>query len=159
MVQSKIDLVKFKKRILQAGIYKHQTVIDDFRQRISEMKNADVNVSEEQYDSHSQSHKEEAVAEISLLSDQLQFANHELEELRRIEVYLDHPHSVVEFGTVVVTDKATFFVSASIEQFFVDDEPIFGLSVQSPLYKSMRGKRVGETFSYNQISYFIKEIF
>jgi hypothetical protein len=149
MALTKTDMVHLKKEILNASIIKHQGVIDDFRQRINEMMATDGNVNEEEYDSHTQSHKAEAVAEVSLLSDQLQFANHELEELRKIESYIDHIHSAVEFGTVVVTDNGTFFVSASIEQFFVDGKSIFGLSVRSPLYKCMKGKGIGDTFSYN----------
>jgi hypothetical protein len=148
----------FKKTVLEAGIAKHLLVIGDFQQRIKDMMATGGTVNEEEYDSHTQSHKAETVAEVSLLSDQLQFATHELEELRRLHSYLDHVHFTVEFGTLVTTDKGIFFVSTSIEQFTVEGKSIFGLSVHSPLYKEMKGKKVGEIFTYHNTSYLIKEI-
>lgn len=151
-------MLQFKKSVLEAGIAKHLTVIHDFQQRIKDMMATDGHVNEEEYDSHTQAHKAETVAEVSLLSDQLQFANHELEELQRLHSYLDHAHSTVEFGTLVTTDKGIFFVSASIEQFSAEGKSIFGLSVHSPLYKEMKGKKVGETFTYNKTTYLITEI-
>lgn len=153
------DMTALKKEIVQAGIKKHLAVMEDFRQRIKDITATDGNVNEEEYDSQVQSHNTEILAEASLLSDQLQFARHELEELKRIDSFLDRKHIIVEFGTVVVTDKATFFVSVSIEEFDVNGKPMFGLSVQSPLYKCMRGKMVGETFTHEGTVYRIKEIF
>ncbi len=49
-------------------------------------------------------------------------------------------------------------VSASIEEFTVEGKSVFGLSVHSPLYKEMKGKKVGERFTYNTTTYLIKEI-
>ncbi len=153
------DKINFKKKILDAGIKKHQSVIHDFRQRISEIMATDGNVNEEEYDSNIQSQKSENVEQASLLSDQLQFANIELDQLRKIESAIDRIHSEVEFGSVVITDTIAFFVSASIEQFAIEGKPIFGLSVRSPLFASMKGKKEGETFHYGTTTYRIKEIF
>ena len=151
-------MIHFKKAVLDAAIAKHLSVIHDFQQRIKDMMATDGNVNEEEYDSHSQAHNAEMVAEVSLLSDQLQFANHELEELRRLDNYMDHSHSGVEFGTLVTTDKDIFFVSTSIERFSVEGKSIFGLSVQSPLYKEMKGKKVGDVFTHHNVTYHILEI-
>ena len=140
------DKDTLKRKILTAGVQKHQTVIEDFRQRIKEMMETDGNVNEEEYDSNVQSQKSETTDKVSLLSDQLRFAALELEELNKIKSSIDRIHTVVEFGTVVITDTIAFFVSASIEQFSIDGKPIFGLSVKSPLYACMKGKRPGEVF-------------
>ena len=66
---------------------------------------------------------------------------------------------MAEYGTVVKTDKETFFISVGVERFYVDDFPVFGISVQSPIYKVMKGKRVGDRFSYKGLTYRIEEIF
>ncbi len=151
--------IGLKKGILEAGMKQHQAVIEDFRKRIKDMTANEGNVNEEEYDSHQQSFKAETTAEVSLLADQLQVANHELEELMRIQSYTDEIHDCVEYGTVVRTDKETFFVSAGIERFYVDQLPVFGLSVRSPIYKVMKGKKVGDSFSHAGIAYRIEEIF
>ena len=149
----------FKKRIIAAGIKKHQSVIDDFKQRIKELMKTDVSAGDEEYDSQVQSQRAEVLSEASLLADQLQFAGKELEELKRIESSPDGKFESAAFGTVVVTDRKTFFVSTGIEEFDVDGKSLFGLSVYSPLYRQMRGKRVGDKFTYGNTTYTIKEIF
>jgi len=135
-----------------------QKVIDDFQKRVNEIMASEANEKDE-YDSHQQSFKSETMTEVSLLSDQLRFAHHELEELRHIQNYEHECHSMAEYGTVVKTDKETFFISVGVEQFYVGDQPVFGISVQSPIYRLMKGKKVGEHFTYHGITYLVEEIF
>lgn len=147
-----------KDKILKAGIREHEKVIEDVRERIKEMMMA-VEEGDDEYDSHAQSFKEETTAEVSLLADQLQLANHELEELRKIASYKDSGHSVVEFGTVVRTDKAIYFVSAHLRKFEVDGQAIQGISVHSPLYLKMKGKKPGDQFTHHDVTHDILEVF
>lgn len=153
------DRIGLKRRILEAAERKHEEVISDFRQRIRDAMANDGNVNEEEYDSHQQSFKAGILAEVNLLNNELEFANRELRELKRIGSFKDTVHEHVGPGSVVRTDKYTFFVSASIERFEVDGEVILGLSTDSPLYEAMKGKRGRESFSYKQDTYVIMEIF
>jgi len=153
------DRIGLKNRILRAAKRKQEQIISDFRQRIKDAMSTEGNVNEEEYDNHQQSFKAGILAEVNLLNNELEFVNRELDEIRKIENFKDTVHEQVEFGSVVRTDKSTFFVSASIEQFDVDGEQVFGLSIDSPLYGSMKGKRVGESFSYRMYTYVITEIF
>lgn len=155
MTPEQLDL---KIKILKAGIRQHEKIIQDVKGRIKEMMSA-VEERDDEYDSHAQSFKEETTAEVSLLADQLQFANHELEELRKIESYRDSGHSVVEFGTVVRTDHATFFISARLNKFNVDGQVVQGISIQSPLYLKMKGKKPGDRFTHHGTTYEILEVF
>lgn len=145
-----------KKEILSAAMASHESVMQDFRNRIREMR-ADENT--DGPDKYNSSLRSETIAEMRLLEEQLEFASHEWDELQRIEAYYDTIHDKVEFGTVVVTDKRTFFVSASIEEFQVGDYALFGLSVHTPLYKAMRGRRKDERFSYAGETYRILSVF
>jgi hypothetical protein len=148
-----------KKEILLAAMASHESVMQDFRNRIREMQANEVDENVDGPDKYSASHGAETIAEMRLLEEQLEFASHEWEELVRIESYHDDPHDKVEFGSVVVTDRRTFFVSASIEEFKVGDYVLFGLSVHTPLYKAMKGRRRGESFQYGGTTYFIKGVF
>jgi len=154
----KSSKIEFKSQILRASIMQQQKVIDDFQKRVNEIMASEANEKDE-YDSHQQSFKSETMTEVSLLSDQLRFANHELEELKHIQNYGHECHSMAEYGTVVKTDKETFFISVGVEQFYVEDQPIFGISVQSPIYRLMKGKKVGERFTYRGVTYLVEEIF
>ncbi len=149
---------EFKANILEASILHQKKVIDDFQRRVNEIMASEANEKDE-YDAHQQSFKSETMTEVSLLSDQLHFAQHEFDELRHIQNYGHERHSMAEYGTVVKTDKETFFISVGIEEFYVGDQLVFGISVQSPIYKAMKGKRVNDRFSFNGINYLIEEIF
>lgn len=155
---SRTDEIKLKKTIMQEGLKQQQALIDDYRKRIDEIRATVLN-NRNGYDSHQHSFKSETMAEISLLGEQLQLANHELEQLMHIQNYALETHPAAEYGTVVKTDRETFFISVGVERFYADGLPVFGISVQSPLYKAMKGKKAGESFIYNGILYHIEEIF
>jgi len=149
---------ELKARVLQAAIVQQQKVIEDFQNRVNEIMASEA-TDKDEYDCHQQSFKSETMTEVSLLTDQLHFTNHELDELKHIQNYEHECHPVAEYGTVVKTDKETFFISVGVEQFYVADQSVFGISVQSPIYRAMKGKKVGDRFSYNGITYLIEEIF
>lgn len=155
-----MDYSKFKRDVLQAAIKKHKSVIDDFQVRIDSLLKSEPVVNEGALDYGQQSLTAESIiTEVNPLGDQLQFANEELKLLYDMLAHQDDVHEEVELGAIVVTDKETFFVSASIEGFTVDGKSVFGLSTEAPLYKAMEGKREGDSFSYNSNTYTIKEIF
>lgn len=137
----------------------HESVMQDFRNRLREMQAGEADDNADGTDKYSSSHRAETIAEMRLLEEQLEFASHEWDELLKIESYHDDVHDKVEFGSVVVTDKRTFFVSASIEEFKVGNYALFGLSVHTPLYKAMKGRLIGESFQYGETTYFIKSVF
>lgn len=60
-----------KHRILESAIRQHETVINDFRERIREMMHTDENENEERFDSQTQALKAETTAKVSLLAEQL----------------------------------------------------------------------------------------
>ena len=152
-------IIPTKKDILIAAIDQHESVMKDFSDRIREMEKGEENENPIEHDKYFVAHRVETLAEMNLLREQLEFASHERDELLRIESYYDKVHDCIEFGSVVITDKKTFFVSTSIAEFVVGDYPLFGLSVYTPLYKAMKGKRKGETFSYGGQTYAVKSVF
>lgn len=148
-----------KHKVLDAAIEQHETVIRDFRERIQAMLQHDGDMNEEAYDIQTQSIQAETTSKVNLLTEQLEFANRELDELMRMKAEMGSIHDAVRRGSVVKTDKEIFFVSASIERFQADGQSLFGLSVLSPLYLAMKGKKVGDVFSYGKLSYRILDVF
>jgi transcription elongation GreA/GreB family factor len=149
-VSDTIDRALLKKQILEEGIKQHQSVIDDFAQSIKELLAANGN---------GQPATEEAVQRANQIADQLEFAREEMLTLQDMQRNIETIHSQVQLGSVVVTDKDTFFVSVSIERFYVGDLKVFGLSTKTPLYRAMEGKKKGDTFSYGGIQYRIEDVF
>lgn len=147
-----------KHKVLDAAIHQHETVIRDFRERIHAMMQHEGNVNEEAYDSQTQAFQSEATTKVNLLSEQLEFANRELDELMRMKADMGSIHDAVRRGSVVKTDRETFFVSASVERFQANGQSLFGLSVLSPLYLAMKGKKVGDVFTYGTTSYRVLDV-
>lgn len=157
-VNSAMDTTTTKSEILEAAIRQHETVIEDFREGIRQSLQNEGKINEEAYDPQTQAFNAEASEEVDHLSRQLEFANRELEELRRMRLESTRVHDTVQLGAVVKTDRETFFVSSSIERFYVNGTPYFGLSLHSPLYQAMKGKKAGDTFSYGKTTYTIMEV-
>lgn len=146
-----------KNDILTAGLKKQETIISDFRQRINDVMNGENGSKQEEFDNFHQTFSPEALAEANLLNNEIEFASHELEEMKRIDC--SQNHNQAEFGSVVKTDRKTFFISASLEDFNVGDRQFFGISVHSPIYFAMKGKKAGDCFKTRNIEYVIEEIY
>lgn len=155
-----MDKKELKKKMLEESIKKHQTVINDFSTRISELKEEEENLEYESYNSMARRpYNEQVMPEVEAINRQLQFANEEMDLLYKLQNSEDVMRNEVNLGAAVETDKGTFFVSASIEQFNVDGEEMMGLSTKSPLFQAMSGKKKGDTFSHNDITYKIRDVF
>lgn len=143
--------------VIESGLEKQQRLIADFRDRIKDAMANDGNVNEESYDNHQQTFQAEVLAEVNLLADELEFATKELIEMKKIDP--DHKPVQAEYGAIVETDVRTFFVSASLEEFMVSGRPFFGVSINSPIYQDMKGKRVGDSFTVRGTTYNIRKIY
>jgi len=146
-----------KQAILEAGLRKQSELIADFRTRVKDAMTNDGTVNEESYDNHQHTFEAQVLAEVNLLNDELEFANHELLEMKKIDSDYEHKHA--DFGSVVETDQRNFFVSASLEEFTAGDKKYFGISINSPIYQAMKGKKAGEIFSSHKKVYLIKAVY
>ncbi|MAZ36042.1 MAG: hypothetical protein CL842_01140 [Crocinitomicaceae bacterium] len=151
-----MEKLQLKKDILEAGKAKMEGVVNDFQERVNELKAAAGNDMQE-IASQSESRTGSDIEFMDSLATQLDFAINELETLNRVDI--NTKHNKVEFGSVVVTDKRNLFVSTGIEEFEVGDKKYFGLSAQAPLYKNMAGCSQGDKVSFNGIEYKVLEVF
>lgn len=153
-----MDKLAFKKRVLQRAKEEQQRLINDFNDQIKDLQMSEELGNDDQLDDHQQSIDSNASDLINAISNELNFANEEMELLNKMNIG-NRTLDVVSIGSVVKTDKTIFYPSVSIEKFTVNDEELFGLSLKAPIYEAMKGKRVGETFSFNDTDYKILDIF
>ncbi|WP_267405059.1 MULTISPECIES: hypothetical protein [unclassified Chryseobacterium] len=64
----------------------------------------------------------------------------------------------VQNGALVKTDKGLFYISASLGEIIVEGKKIMTVSAESPLVKAMFGKKMGETFTINNVPQKIENI-
>ena len=83
-----------------------------------------------------------------------------LEQLALLEsIDSSKQNTIVALGSLVITNKFTFYISSALPKTTIDNHEIIALSLQSPLGLAMKGKTTNESFSFNGIQYTIHEIY
>lgn len=72
---------------------------------------------------------------------------------------LNSEMSVIQLGSLVITNKARFYISVSLGEFFFEGDRMYAISEESPMAKMMIGKKVGDEFVLNSIHQKIEEIY
>ncbi len=91
-----------------------------------------------------------------MFAQQLAKATEQLDVLMRIDSKKEYEKA--EFGAVIMTNKQNLFISIGLGKVQVDESVYYAISPAVPIYKVMEGKKVGEEFSFNNITYKILEI-
>lgn len=99
--------------------------------------------------------REEMQEEIYQMQKQLA-SLHDLQ--RKLTKVLNKPTEKVQLGSVVFTNKARFYISVSLGEFFFEGDRFYAISEESPMAKIMHGKQPGDSFVLNNISQTIEEI-
>ena len=94
--------------------------------------------------------------EIEKLSLQLSKTLILLNELEKINFQKEY--RIVEFGSLVFTNNANYFISFGLGKIEIEKVIFFGISLESPIGKAMKGKKKGDTFRFQSNEVVIKEI-
>ena len=66
------------------------------------------------------------------------------------EIDLDHYSETVGFGSVVETDKNLYYVAVPIGELHMEDgSKVYAISTEAPVYQGLKGKKVGESYTFN----------
>ena len=79
---------------------------------------------------------------------QLAAAQNELNTLNKIK--MDQLFHTVQSGSMIETDAGIFFIAAAIGKINMNETVYMVLSPEAPLARIMNGKKVSETFMFNQ---------
>lgn len=153
-----MDKLDFKKRVMDEAVRHQESIVSDFRQRIKEIKEGDQQPQDEPAEYDQLGQEDESAHIVNRIGRELDFVIEELNFLKQMRTS-DNILDEVTLGAVVKTDSMTFFPSVSLEQFEVDGHTLIGISKNAPLYKEMKGKKKGETFSLNGKSYKILDLY
>ncbi|MGZ5211827.1 MAG: hypothetical protein ACXWB6_06110, partial [Kaistella sp.] len=64
----------------------------------------------------------------------------------------------IALGSVVITNKARFYISVSLGEFFFEGDRFYAISEESPMAKILFGKKPGDSFILNNISQTIENV-
>ncbi|OCA69926.1 hypothetical protein BBH99_03830 [Chryseobacterium contaminans] len=64
----------------------------------------------------------------------------------------------VQLGSLVITNKARFYISVSLGEFFFEGDRFYAISSESPMAQKMMGMKAGNEFTLNKIHQKIVEV-
>lgn len=99
--------------------------------------------------------REEMQEEIYHLDKQMVALKNMQREMQKV---LNNTSKNVQLGSLVITNKARFYISVSLGEFFFESTRFYAISTESPMYKIMAGKSVGDSFVLNNIHQEIIEV-
>lgn len=99
--------------------------------------------------------REEAQEEIYQLQKQLSGLLTMQKEMSKV---LNSEFKTIQLGSLVITNKARFYISVSLGEFFFEGERFYAISVESPMAKKMIGMQSGDEFILNKIHQKIEEV-
>lgn len=77
---------------------------------------------------------------------------------RNMSKVLNKTTGRVQLGSLVITNKARFYISVSLGEFFFEGDRFYAISPESPMAKKMMGMQSGDSFTLNNIHQKIVEV-
>ena len=99
--------------------------------------------------------REEIQEEIYHLDRQMANLKIMQQQMRKV---LNSESERVVLGSVVITNKARFYISVSLGEFFFEGDRFYAISSESPIAQKMMGMKAGDEFVLNKIHQKIEEV-
>ena len=93
--------------------------------------------------------REEMQEEIYQMQKQQVFLNTLRRDMAKVK---NNPTEIIKLGAIVITNKARFYISVGLGEFFFDGDRFYAISEISPMAQIMKGKKAGDSFVLNNIS-------
>lgn len=90
--------------------------------------------------------------DINRYQKQLAEANKDLQQLVNIESIIDDATDVARVGSLVQTNVALYLIATSIGAVKIGDSNIFVISPASPIGQLLIGKKIGNSFVFNNVN-------
>lgn len=144
------------KENLQKKLLELQLIsIDEIKEKIAAARSgADIDESDT-IDPEDLSHQTESIELKNLFQQQLIKAENDLDVLKKID--FSAKDSAIP-GALISTENFHFFLGYASVPFDFEGKRIVGVSVESPIYPEIKGKKAGDTFSFSEKNYTIIEI-
>jgi transcription elongation GreA/GreB family factor len=144
-----------KKQLLEVCIARQQKTAAELQHEVDETLRLsnEYGAPKDRYDPY----RTKLMNQNNLYAQQLKQANTLLVTLQKIP--LDKEIHTVEFGAVVITDKQKLFISVGLGKVELAGETYYAISPRVPIFEAMRGKKAGDTFTFNGQTFQIKDVF
>lgn len=77
---------------------------------------------------------------------------------QQMKMVLNSVSERAKIGSLVITNKARFYISVSLGEFFFEGDRFYAISPESPMAQKIIGMKAGEEFTLNKIHQKIEEV-
>jgi transcription elongation GreA/GreB family factor len=74
------------------------------------------------------------------------------------KISIEHINEIAHLGSLVITNKASYFMSVSAGAVEIEGNTYYCVSLESPIGKLLLGKKEGETTQFNDAKIEIREV-
>lgn len=99
--------------------------------------------------------REEMQDEIYHLDKQMANLKSMQQQMKKV---LNSDSERAKLGSLVITNKARFYISVSLGEFFFEGDRFYAISPESPMAQKIIGMKAGEEFTLNKIHQKIEEV-
>ncbi|WP_111956896.1 hypothetical protein [Chryseobacterium lathyri] len=145
IVFEKSDIRNYVKTVISEKIEKLKNFIEFTLEASRDIKKTP------KYDSM----REEMQEEIYQMQRQLGALN---DLKRNMSKVLNTSTEKIQLGSLVITNKARFYISVSLGEFFYEGDRFYAISPESPMANKMMGMKSGDAFTLNNIHQKIVEV-
>lgn len=122
-------------------IDKYQKEMDQIKES---MENNDAHTDYDEDDS-----KGQLLSDFEKYAEYLDNSRKMKEKLSRIDK--NHYTENIDFGSIVETSENYYFISAALGKIILDEGvSVYAISTDAPIYQVMKGKKEGDSFTFNE---------
>jgi hypothetical protein len=145
-----------KQRIKEQLIKKQSIILKELKEQTDTLHTM-VDIDESDViDPEDFSHQYESQEMEQMIKAQLNRATRGMETLNSLDI---SEKDTVETGAIIETESLSFFIGYPTIPFESEGKRIVGISVKSPIYGLMKGKKKGDSFNYSGKEYTITNIY
>lgn len=150
-----MDKAEIKQGILAACLEKQEGVIETARNAMLEALESanEEDQTRDLYDPY----RTQMLSKRDMFAQQLEKAIQDKQLLEKLQPCEEC--DTVHFGSAVITDKQKLFVSIGLGKFEYDGDTWYAISPRVPLYEAIKGRKKGDTFTFNGMKFIIKDVF
>lgn len=140
-------MIQNRKELFDKCLIKINGQIEKYRESMKGVKESmDANDVHTDYDEEGS--KGELLVDFEKYAQYLDNAQKIKETLSRVDI--ERYTEQIKFGSIVETNKQTYFIAAALGEIKLDDGgTVYVISTEAPIFEQLKGKKAGDTFKLN----------
>ena len=144
-----------KNELKQVMVSNYENIIAELREELATKKGSSDLDENDTLDPEDYSTQTVSNVMVDLLKEQIAKTEKDLERIQSIDFSAKDEATV---GSLVTTDMFNFFLGVATVPFLYDHKQIVGVSVSAPIFVNIKGKKVGDSFTFSGHQYNIHAI-